>query len=534
MYLKHRSGLVISFMLASMASLLVACSSGSDGNAVNTRTVSGTVIAAPVAGASLTVKDRAGNTIAGPVVTTDDGGYNIAIPVTSLSETLMFESTGGSYTDEASGMPSKAGNLMAILDAAAIGTDDTVHLTPASTIVYQLVTQYGQTLAQAKDDFKNAFGFDADTSVAPADATGPADGAAESALLAGLRAASFSQLTADLGLAADKQFELLNSLAEDLTDGVLDGKNSAGVVAINAAMMMPTDIRNRFSQALIAFHSSANNKTGLANDRIGVPVFATEALSASYKIEYVPGMMTAMEGKTSFKLRISDDNGAVSGLSPGLMPMMHMGSGMKHSSPNTDCTESTTAGEYDCTVYYLMASSMSNGMSMGYWELKVMPTMTESVTFYPQVMMAMGDTVSVKLKGQADVIKDMMGMDENRNYYIFKDNLTGTGPYTLTLFIAAKEDMMNFPAVINNNTLQSGMGGEPLPISSITVNVTANSGAPLAAVDNADGTWSVELALNKGVANTVEVALSVNGETKTSDGTADGSNATFTLTPGMM
>lgn len=536
MYLKYRSGLSMYFMLALMASLLVACSSGSDSNAVATSTVSGSVVAAPVAGASLTVKDLAGNTIAGPVITTADGGYDIAVPNASLKEMLMFESSGGSYTDEASGTSSKAGSLMAIIDDAEMAADDTVHLTPASTIVYQLVTQHGQTLAQAKDDFKNAFGFDADTKVAPADATSPADDASESALLAGLRAASFSQLTADLGLAADKQFDLLNSLAEDLADGVLDGKNSAGVVAINAAMMMPTDIRNRFSQALIAFHSSTKNKTGLANDKIGVPAFATVALSASYKVEYVPGMMAAMEGKTVFKLRISDDNGAVSGLTPGLMPMMHMGSGMKHSSPNEACTESTTAGEYDCTVYYLMASSMSNGMSMGYWELKVMPTMAESVTFYPQVMMSMGGTVKVTLNGQSDDQIAGMMMPENRKYYVFKEWLTGSqNSYSFRMLVAAKESMMNFPALLSGKVLNSGDVLYELTVNAVTLDVSTDKTNWIAAVANGNYWTASNITLQDNVATKLYIRLTVNGVQKTTDGLApDGvanDYAVFDVTP---
>ena len=519
------------FVTVFMASLLPACgSSGSSGSSADTATITGSVVAAPVAGAGLTVKDSNGNTLAGPVTTAADGSYSINVPASALQGLLVFESSGGRYTDEASGASTNAGSLTAMLEASSMGA--AVHLTPASTIVHQLVAQHGLSLAQAKTRFKNAFGFDADTATRPQDATAPSADADKTEKLAGLRAAAFSQLTADLGLSAEEQFALLRALAEDLANGDLDGAGAAGAVAVNS-MTIPEDIQSRFTRSMMAFHEKGTD--GLDSDQVGVPVFAKVAMSASYKVEYIPGMMAAMEGKTKFTLRISDANGAVTGLSPSLMPLMHMASGMKHSAPTTACAENAqTVGDYDCTVYYLMPSTMAGGMSMGYWELKVMPDMNESVTFYPQVMMAMGDTPKVKVKGQADLIKDMMGMDEKRNYYIFKDSLTGAGPYTLTLFIAAKESMMSFPVVKVGDTLQSGMGGTPLPVTSMSVKVAVNGGSQLDASVNPDGTWRVSLDLNNGIANTVEVELSVNGERKTSDGTSGGLNGKFTVTPGGM
>jgi len=146
----------------------------------------------------------------------------------------------------------------------------------------------------------------------------------------------------------------------------------------------------------------------------------------------------------------------------------------------------------------------------------------------------------VQLKGQqTDLIKDMTGADVNRNYFIFKDSLVGTGPmgsgpYRLTLYIATNESMMSYPTLIDGMTLQSGMGGTPLPVSSIAVNVTVAGNAPVAATVNLDGTWQVDLPLTAGVSNQIEVELQVNGERKTSDGTAGGTNAVFLMTPGSM
>lgn len=256
--------------------------------------------------------------------------------------------------------------------------------------------------------------------------------------------------------------------------------------------------------------------------------------SGLYEVQYIEGAMGAMEGKSMFTLRISDSNGPASGLTPVLEPVMHMVDGRDHSTPFAGCTEnSTVAGDYDCTIYYLMPSSM-NGVVMGEWELGILVAANEEVSFTPDVMMAMGDTAMVKLKGQADMIKSMTGDDESRTYIIFRDSVTGAGPYTLSFFIAAKETMMSFPAVIVGNTLQSGMGGTPLTVNDVTVTVSANGSVVGNATDNLDGTWSIDLNLDKDVANTVEIELSVNGERKTSNGASDGLNGKFTITPGGM
>ncbi len=532
--------------LIPLAGLLVACGGGGGGDTTGSSTdttISGSVIAAPVNGATVLVKDRAGNTVAGPVTTASDGTYSIDIPNSSLSADLVFESSGGTFDDEATGLTGRAaGTLAAYIAGGSLSSGSAVHLTPASTIVHYMVTTHGKTLAEAETAFETAFGFAVDTGVAPADATNPPTGATTAELLAGLRAAAFSQLTMDLGLLATDQFVLLPGLAQDIASGNFDGQDTSGAVVLadSNATVLPADIQNRFTQAMVNFYGSTHDKTGLDNDEIGTLPFAKVALSNSYKIEYVPGMMDAMEGKTMFTLRIldrTDNTTPITGLSVSLMPMMYMPSDMMHGSPSGGCSESATAGEYNCTMYYIMPSTMMNGMSMGYWELMVMAAMGESVKFYPQVMMAMGDTVKAVLKGQSpdDMIPGMMG-DENRKYYLFKDGLSGnTGNHTFNLFIAAKESMMNYPALYAGQVLNSGTTYE-LTATSVSVEVSTDASTWIAATDGGDGHWSATgiTGLTDGTAGTLYVRLSVNAKQKTTDGlVSDGSNdyASFTVTP---
>jgi hypothetical protein len=243
-------------------------------------------------------------------------------------------------------------------------------------------------------------------------------------------------------------------------------------------------------------------------------------------------MMAASQGKTAFKIRITNRSNGLpaTGLTVSLMPMMHMAA-MSHSTPVDVVTESATAGTYDCTVYYLMAS----GPGMGYWELKVMigGMMGETATFYPNVGMSMGaNTVRATLKGQNDIISSMTGT-EKRSYYLFNEGLTGTTGFNL--FIAAKESMMSYPVVSGGTTLHDETGAA-WTVNPITVLASTDGSTWTAANDNTGGHWSVTglSGLSSGVTGTIYVKLNINGEDKTTNGNvASGSNAyaSFTVTP---
>ena len=162
-----------------LAGLLVACA-GSSNDGEDGITVSGSVVAAPVAGATVVAKDVNDNQLAGPVTTGSDGSYSLDFSGDDFSGAIIFESTGGSFADEASGLTGRtAGVLAAHVTAADLSAGTEVHLTPASTIVRDLVANHGKTLADAKTAFESAFGFAVDTSVAPTDATAPATGATQ-------------------------------------------------------------------------------------------------------------------------------------------------------------------------------------------------------------------------------------------------------------------------------------------------------------------------------------------------------------------
>ena len=523
-----------------IAAGLTGCNSGSSSS--STTTISGTVFAAAVNGASCEIQRTDASTVAGPFTTAADGNYSIQIPEAELGNDLILSCSGGSYTDEADGSTQTAGTLSAFISGGTVGNGDQVHATAGSTIIEHLISAHNKSLTDAQDAFENAFGYLPDTSIAPTDATNPAVGASGDRLLAGLRAAAFSQMTQDLGLTADQQFVLITALARDLSDGSLDGDDNNGAVSIDGSTDLPLDIQSRFSLAMLNFRDGGNDNTGLSNDAIGNLPFAKTVLTNSYKVEYLPGMMMAMEGKTRFQIRLTRlaDDQPATGTSVTLMPMMHMAT-MNHATPvDGACTESATAGTYDCTIYYLMASSMMNGTSMGYWDLNVMigGMMGESAHFHPQVMMAMGgDTPRADLKGIDDKIMDMMAM-VSRRYHIFTSDLSANmGNYDFQVFIAARESMMSMPALIDGSTLNGGETYELIPGTIIVEMSTTDpsTGAPAwtPATSDGNGYWTANLSgLANGLEGQIYVRLSVSGEQKTTDGTANGLDyATFTVTP---
>ncbi len=524
-HIKHR----ILWQAAALGSVLALSGcGGSSGDDLSITTISGSVFASGVSGAEVRVLDGNGNLLAGPVTTDSQGGYTIQINNSDLASPLQFVSQGGTFTDEASGHNGvSASDMAAYVAGGTLSAGDDVHATPGSTIMHQLVVQHGLTLEAAQNAFTNAFSYTPDTGVMPIDATGPTSGADEDQLLAGFRAAVMSQLALDLGLSAQEQFALMLALAEDLADGTLDGQGSGGAVDIpGTTEMLPADIANRYTNAIENFRNG-NDQSGLTPVQFGPMMpFAKVANSTSYRIQYIEGAMAAAEGKTEFTLRISNlsDSSAATGLSLSLMPMMYM-EAHTHSAPvpGNACSESqTTPGEYDCTVYYLMPSTMM-GNAMGYWSLKVMAGMSESVTFYPEVTMAMNGNGKHILKGDSsDQLADMENNVSSRAYYLFKSDVTSAmSGHDVSLFIAGFESMMSFPALVTGLTMNSGSMYQ-LDVSSIGVKLSTDKQSWVDAVEDGNGYFSVAglSGLTNGTEGSLYVQLLVNGIAKTTDGAA--------------
>jgi hypothetical protein len=511
--------------------LVAACGKSGDSSspvAAATTTITGSVFAAPVAGAAVTIKDATGNIIAGPVSTANDGTYSVDVPTSALDSDLRIESGTGTFTDEVTGAPATAGTLAAYVSGGTL-TAGSVHIDPSSTIIHALVTRNSKTHGEANAIFNAAFGYTPDTSVAPKNA--PTTGSDAPQRLAGLRAGVFSQLTRDMNLTPDKQFDLLTALAQDLAD---DGAMNGSAGSVNGTNI-PEDIQNRFEHALVSFQTNTScNLTGLTADQIGDLPFAKVALTNTYRVEYLPGAMPA-QGKTTFKIKITkrSDGSAATGLAVSLMLKMHMPTA-NHGTPADLVAESATPGTYDCTVYYLMAS----GAGMGYWEMKVMINSgitAETAMFYPRVGMAMGtETIIQRLYGPADIVSMPSGTQYTK-YVLFRDGPVIAAAGTLNLMIAHAEDMMmNFMPVSIGSVLSSPTG----TVTSVIVSASTDAAftSPVIGVDNGNGHWTITglPGLVSAQSTTIYIKLNVNGQDKTTNGAvASGSNsyAPYLVTP---
>jgi hypothetical protein len=257
------------------------------------------------------------------------------------------------------------------------------------------------------------------------------------------------------------------------------------------------------------------------------------APASTYLVEYVPGMMDAVVGKSTFQLRVRnrDTFQPATGLNISVKPVMYM-TGMSHGAPADVVTESgTTPGTYDCTVYYLMMS----GPTMGYWELTA-TVGTEKAVFDPSVGMAMGpmnESVRVNLWGPSDVGMGGMGITK---YYLFKDGPLTAAAGSLKLYVSRSENMlMDFKPVYVGSTLAAPTGA----VTTVTLAASADAAftTPLVASHSANGHWSVDVSSLSPVAGTqatVYLKLSVNGENKTTDGnvlSAGNGSIAFKVTP---
>ena len=520
-------------LLVSSIGVLAACSSADSTsttpNTPNTPTavtINGSIFASSVNGASVTVKNTSGASIAGPVTTANDGTYSIDILDIDLANDLVFESTGGVFTDEATTTPDvAAGAMSAYVAGGTLATGDSVHVTPGTTITAMLITQHGKAASGAQLAFFSAFAYNPDISVQPVDITDPASLTADDdAKHIGWRAAVFSKLAQDLTLQPAEQFDMFAALAQDLSNGDLDGVDANGAIDIGTTgKQLPSDILDKYITATEAFNT---------------------AEAANLVVTYNPPADNE-HGKNQFTLEITDTGGApVTGLTDlQVMPKMYMAD-RTHATPTGEIVETNpgVSGIYNITVYYLMPSRMMDDTTMGTWDLKA-STGNKSVHFYPNIKMAkMDNTVKTDppLKGITDTIINMDGLEVGRPYNLFRDadpDPVGVSTYDFNIFIAAMENMMSFPALVVGETLESGMGGTPLTVDTVDIDVKVNDGNWQSNKDIplGNGVWSLNaLPLDNPGTNTINVRLIVNGETKTTDGkdavADDNDFVTFTVT----
>ncbi|PHR67022.1 hypothetical protein [Alcanivorax sp.] len=202
--------------------------------------VSGAVTKGPVAGAELYLYQMGadgkamGDAVAGPIQTGADGSWSVQL-ANSIPRPLLIESSGGTYTDEATGETVNAGSLNSFLPEGA----STAAVTPLSELLVRSTREHlantpGASIEEGIDAgvgvLDDVLGVTFDPLTTVPSTTGDDSAAKQyAAVLGGL---SKQAHTISSGTDA---FDTVMALIEDASDGVVDGKKDGVDISIGEA-----------------------------------------------------------------------------------------------------------------------------------------------------------------------------------------------------------------------------------------------------------------------------------------------------------
>ena len=250
--------------------------------------------------------------------------------------------------------------------------------------------------------------------------------------------------------------------------------------------------------------------------------------AAGYSAKIVPDPAGLFVGKSKLRLEVTtkSDGLPATGLaaSISLTPMMQM-TAMAHGAPVPPdaVVESGTAGTYDATLFFPMASVDKGGSPLGTWTLKVGVGPDEVAASELKVQPPThAETTHVTLKNAADTIQSM-GSAKPRNWLLFRDTLAAAASgHEFTLFLATiQEGGMVWPPVTTGLKLTDSKGVEQLTVQSLALQVSTDASSWAAMNCDAMARCTAQLTgLPKGSAADVLVKLAVNGKDYTTDGSA--------------
>ncbi|MEH6347174.1 MAG: hypothetical protein V7785_18915 [Bermanella sp.] len=272
----------------------------------------------------------------------------------------------------------------------------------------------------------------------------------------------------------------------------------------------------------------------------------TSDADSQYSFALTMGDIT--KGVAQVSVQVTDNEGnALPDSQISVTPLMNMTSGMKHGAPVSAHSGTlnpvdslTNTGEFTTTAYFLMPSVMGDE-PMGDWSIHV-EFEGESQKFDVTVNMSTADVKRLS-GGELDQnpATDMNGdaTMESRTYYLFeRTRMAMENMNSFEVFIAAREDMMNYAAVSTDTLLNEGVVDAELAITSVSVEM-CNANQDCTVEDNwvmamaVEGETGVYKAMNLGLvgddSDEVEVRLNVNQALKTSNGEQNGLNARFTF-----
>jgi len=263
--------------------VLNGCSGGGDSLAGvgsgGTGNISGFAIKGPMGNATVNAYGISSGQIGAQIATATtaaDGAFSLSIG--SYAGPVMLQVSGGSYTDEATGivMPMAPGDVMtAVLPTVAAGANTSgIQVTPV-TAMAQAMAQHmtaGLTdanIAAANTAMGNYFSVSDILYVRPMNplVAGSGVGASQDAQNYGMTLAAMSQSARTLGL--NTSSTMVTAMMNDAADGILNGRNGTGQISMPMGGMMGASPLSSAAgttglvTAMTAFMNSNGNVSGL-------------------------------------------------------------------------------------------------------------------------------------------------------------------------------------------------------------------------------------------------------------------------------
>lgn len=266
---------------------LFGCNGGSGGSSssapTSSKTIAGNAVKGTVSGGTIkfyTLKsDGTKDTLLGSATTDTTGNYKVLLTITPTYP-ILVEATGGSFIDEVTGTTVSlevSDSLTAMLcsetSQATITPLTHMAATRARTLAatgLSLVSACTSSNIGTSQQFM--IGDIVKTLAVSANNTSQVSTATREQRAYGLVMAGMVQEAQAIGVRA---FDLVNALATDMTDGIMDGKNGSNSITIPkilggslplTASMGTTDLQAAINQYIL----STNNKTNLSTKPISL------------------------------------------------------------------------------------------------------------------------------------------------------------------------------------------------------------------------------------------------------------------------
>jgi hypothetical protein len=241
-------------------------------------TISGNAVKGPVSGGTVTAYAISNGTMGSQIAsaTTDPSG-NFSMPIGTYTGPVMLQVSGGTYVDEAAGtsMSMMSGDVMtAVMQTVVAGaTVSGVVLTPLTSMAQTMAAHMagGMTdanIGTATTNVGRYFMVSDVLHTMPMDplVSGSGGSATEDAINYGMTLAAMSRFAMSIGMTSSSA--IVTAMMNDAADGTLDGKMFGNAVMMGGMGMstaMPSTAgTSDLGAALLAFMSSAQNKSGVA------------------------------------------------------------------------------------------------------------------------------------------------------------------------------------------------------------------------------------------------------------------------------